>query len=171
VIWLALGGARSGKSALAERRAAQATGPITYVATGALADGDPEWAERVERHRSRRPSTWETVEVPVGGDLVGALRTCGGTALVDSLGTWLAGFPDFIADHRALVTCLAERRAAGHTTLIVSDEVGLGVHPSSEQGRYFRDALGELNRAVSDIADEVVLVVAGRALSFPPTPA
>ncbi|MHB8456155.1 MAG: bifunctional adenosylcobinamide kinase/adenosylcobinamide-phosphate guanylyltransferase, partial [Acidimicrobiales bacterium] len=159
MISVVLGGARSGKSSLAELRAAESSGPVTYFATGQF-DQDPEFAERVLRHRARRPDAWTTVELPWRGDLVGGLQRCAGVALVDSLGTWLAGFPDFVVDHTSLSQCLLERRAAGRDTILVSDEVGLGVHPSTAVGRKFRDALGDLNRSVATIADEVVLVVA-----------
>ncbi|MGO9198046.1 MAG: bifunctional adenosylcobinamide kinase/adenosylcobinamide-phosphate guanylyltransferase [Acidimicrobiales bacterium] len=163
MISLVLGGARSGKSALAERRAAVSDAPVTYLATGVGSD-DADFEDRIARHRERRPDGWETVEVPFAGDLVAELRSCGGTALVDSLGTWLAGFPDFVLEHTPLTSALEERRSAGHLTVVVSEEVGLGVHPSTEAGRRFRDALGELNQAVAEVSDEVWLAVAGRAL-------
>jgi adenosyl cobinamide kinase/adenosyl cobinamide phosphate guanylyltransferase len=81
--------------------------------------------------------------------------------LVDSLGTWLTGHDDLTPDVDALCAALSAR--AGDA-VVVSEEVGLGVHPSSELGRRFRDALGVVNLAVAEVADEVVLVVAGRVL-------
>jgi adenosylcobinamide kinase/adenosylcobinamide-phosphate guanylyltransferase len=81
--------------------------------------------------------------------------------LLDALGTWLARLEGFRADRVALCAALSLR--SGHT-IVVSDEVGLGVHPSTPIGRDFRDALGDLNQSVSAIADEVLLVVAGRVL-------
>jgi adenosyl cobinamide kinase/adenosyl cobinamide phosphate guanylyltransferase len=81
--------------------------------------------------------------------------------LVDALGPWVAGHRDFVVDAGALVEALTSRVG---DSVVVSEEVGLGVHPSTEAGRRFRDALGELNRAIADIADEVLLVVAGRVL-------
>lgn len=166
MISLILGGTRSGKSALAEQVAARARDQVTYLATGDP-QRDPDFASRVERHRERRPGSWQTVEVSRGGDLVGPLDSCLGTVLVDSLGIWLAGFPEFVIDPAPLVEVLQRRRFTGLTTVIVSDEVGLSVHPSSDAGRRFRDALGDLNRAIADISDEVVLVVAGRGLRLP----
>jgi len=157
VITLVLGGARSGKSEVGEQLAARAGDPVTYVATGTATDAD--MALRIARHRERRPAHWETVEV--GGDLPGALRSLRGTVLVDALGTWVAGLDAFEADREALCRALVQR--SGHS-VVVSDEVGLGVHPSSPVGRAFRDALGEVNRAVASTADEVLLVVAGRVL-------
>lgn len=157
MITLVLGGARSGKSELAERMAAQSDAPVTYVATGIAVDD--VMAARIDAHRARRPQSWTTVEA--GVDLVEVLADAAATVLLDALGTWLAGLEGFEVDTSALCTALANR--SGHT-IVVSDEVGLGVHPSSSVGREFRDALGQLNQAVSAIADEVLLVVAGRVL-------
>jgi adenosyl cobinamide kinase/adenosyl cobinamide phosphate guanylyltransferase len=157
VITLVLGGARSGKSALAERLAAALPQPVTYIATAVV--GDADMALRVSEHQARRPRQWRTVEA--GIDLAEAVAAADGTILVDSLGTWLARIPDFAIDGAALGYVL---HARGGDAVIVSDEVGLGVHPSSEAGRRFRDVLGEVNQAVSAVADEVLLVVAGRAL-------
>jgi len=168
-ITLVLGGARSGKSELAERLALALGTAITYVATGPDAEGDDEWAERVRRHRARRDPRWRTVETGPGGQLGETLRSIEGPALVDSLGTWVAGHLDSMVsedEHRSLLDALLERRSNGATTIVVSEEVGLGVHPSTAAGRHFRDALGSLNCAVSEIADAAFLVVAGRVLAL-----
>jgi adenosylcobinamide kinase / adenosylcobinamide-phosphate guanylyltransferase len=162
VIVLVLGGARSGKSAYAERRAARLPEPVTYVAT-ACVDGDAELAARVAEHRARRPPSWTTIES--GPDLPGVLKATPGTIVLDALGPWVASAPDFGVDTAAICSTLTER--AGDT-VVVSEEVGLGVHPAIESGRRFRDALGELNQAVAGVADDVVLVVAGRALRLEP---
>jgi adenosylcobinamide kinase / adenosylcobinamide-phosphate guanylyltransferase len=162
VITLVLGGARSGKSAVAERLAARAAPPVTYIATGS-ADGDADMAARIAAHRARRPDDWSTIEA--GAQLATALAGApDGTVLVDALGTWVAAHADLAPDVAALVAALDGRRG---DTIIVSEEVGLGVHPSSETGRRFRDVLGETNTTVAAIADEVLLVVAGRALKLP----
>lgn len=155
MITLVLGGARSGKSAVAE---SLVDGDVVYLATATVTDAD--FAERVERHRARRPPSWATVES--GPDLADALRSCGDRpVLVDSLGTWLAGVERFAADVDGLVEALRARTAA---TVVVSEEVGLGVHPETEVGRRWRDAVGEANQAVAAVADDVLLVVAGRVL-------
>jgi adenosylcobinamide kinase/adenosylcobinamide-phosphate guanylyltransferase len=159
---LVLGGSRSGKSEVAERRAAELAGdgPVTYVATGWAPDGsDPSWQARVAAHQLRRPPTWTTVEA--GPDLAAAVVTASGVVLVDSLGTWVSGADGFAVDVGALVDVLVGRDAP---TVLVSDEVGLGVHPETALGVAFRDALGDANRAVAAAADEVLLVVAGRVL-------
>ncbi len=173
-ITLVLGGARSGKSEVAEATARAAGPPVTYLATGAGPEAGGAWADRVQRHRRRRPAAWTTVEVGPGGDLPGALEAVEGTALVDSLGPWLAGVPGFgeggsegLVD-RLLEACRA-RQVRRCPTVVVSDEVGLGVHPPTVAGLEFRDALGSLNRRVGDLADAVALVVAGRALWLPPS--
>jgi adenosylcobinamide kinase/adenosylcobinamide-phosphate guanylyltransferase len=161
VITLLLGGARSGKSALAERIAARDPA-VTYVATGWASDS--EMKARIEAHRSRRPLHWITVEMASPSDLPTALTAAEGTVLLDALGTWVAGHLDFQIDTTAFIDALVGRRG---DTIVVSDEVGLGVHPSTEVGQHFRDALGTLNHAVADVADEVLLVVAGRVLPLP----
>ena len=158
MITLVLGGARSGKSVLAERLASHHAGPVTYVATS-CPQGDADLSARIAAHQARRPRSWATVEAH--GSLVEELGRLQGTVLVDSLGTWVASCPQFDVDVAGLCTALTAR--AGDT-VVVSDEVGMGVHPSTEVGRRFRDALGEVNRRVADVADEVLRVVAGRAL-------
>jgi adenosyl cobinamide kinase/adenosyl cobinamide phosphate guanylyltransferase len=157
MITLVLGGARSGKSELAEQLAAAEAGPVTYIATAVVTDDD--FAARVDAHRARRPQSWTTIEA--GAGLVEVLGSVEGTALVDSLGTWLAASPGFAGDITGLLYVLRNRHAG---TVLVSEEVGLGVHPSTELGGRFRDALGGLNRQVSAVADDVFLVVAGRCL-------
>jgi adenosyl cobinamide kinase/adenosyl cobinamide phosphate guanylyltransferase len=163
VITLVLGGTRSGKSELAERIAASWQQPVTYVATGQVTDHD--MAARIAAHQARRPTDWTTVEA--GADLPVVLDKVEGAALVDSLGTWVAGCDDLVPDTNGLCSVLARRAA---DTVIVSEEVGLGVHAPTEIGRRFADALGELNQAVAAVADQVLLAVAGRALPLPPVP-
>jgi adenosyl cobinamide kinase/adenosyl cobinamide phosphate guanylyltransferase len=167
VITLVLGGTRSGKSEVAERLAAAAAGGgrVTYVATGPAAGDDGDWAARVARHRDRRPAGWATVEAAAGADLPALVAELEGAVLVDSLGTWLAGRESLTADGAALCAALAGRRG---DTVVVSEEVGLGVHPPTAVGRAFADALGALNRTVAGAADRVLLVVAGRVLPLDP---
>jgi adenosyl cobinamide kinase/adenosyl cobinamide phosphate guanylyltransferase len=166
VITLVLGGARSGKSAVAEALAARGGPQVTYVAT-MDPSGDAELQARVDAHRERRDASWTTVDAT--DDLARTLTLVHGTALVDSLGPWVARFgggaDPVEGQAAALCEVLAERDG---DTVVVSDEVGLAVHPSSKEGRWFRDALGLLNHAVSEVADKVYLVVAGRALELPP---
>lgn len=157
MLTLVLGGARSGKSEVAERLAAGAGDDVVYVATGTATDVD--MAARIVAHRRRRPAGWQTVETTDLVAAVGALPAR--PALIDSLGTWVASSNDFDVDVDALVAVL---RARAMPTIVVSEEVGMGVHPETDVGRRWRDALGEVNRTVAGAADEVLLVVAGRTL-------
>jgi len=143
---------------VAERLVGQHPDPVTYVATMVLGD-DSDLAARVALHRQRRPPAWATMEA--GPRLADSLRSLVGTALVDSLGSWLSAQPAMAVDAPALCSALVERHG---DSVVVSDEVGMGVHPSTPVGRQFRDALGSLNQAVASVADRTYLVVAGRAL-------
>ena len=158
MITLVLGGARSGKSAVAEARAARLAAPLTYVATALVDPADPDHVARIAAHRARRDPAWATIEA--GADLVAVVRDTPGSLLVDSLGTWVTALASG-PDGAALAAALRDREG---DSVVVSEEVGLGVHPSSELGRRFRDVLGEVNQQVAAVADEVLLVVAGRVL-------
>jgi adenosylcobinamide kinase/adenosylcobinamide-phosphate guanylyltransferase len=163
VIVLVLGGTRSGKSAIAERVAHRYGGAVVYVATGSARSDDSDMARRIAAHRASRPSSWTTVEA--GRDLVQAVRAdTDDPMVVDALGTWVAAHDDLDVDADALVEALAARTGP---TIVVSEEVGLAVHPTSAAGRAFVDVMGVLNRRVAELADEVLLVVAGRVLVLP----
>lgn len=174
---LILGGARSGKSRYAERLLGDRA--VTYVATGAIPDGsDPEWEERVRRHRSDRPVAWTTVETH---DLAGAIGASTRPVLVDCLGAWLArvvdqaeGWEDVETGRAAVATASAALvrawTAARVDVVLVSNEVGLGVVPGTASGMFFRDELGRLNAALAGSADRVHLVMAGRVLDLSDTP-
>lgn len=157
MITLFLGGARSGKSVMAEQMVAGLPAPVIYLATAVV--GDPDHAERVAAHRARRDPSWVTIEA--AADLAARVCEVDGSVLIDSLGAWVAAAPEFAVDLTGLCRALTAR--AGDT-VVVSEEVGLGVHPSSAAGRRFRDALGQVNSAVAEVSDEVFLVVAGRVL-------
>jgi adenosyl cobinamide kinase/adenosyl cobinamide phosphate guanylyltransferase len=161
-----LGGARSGKSALAVRLARVSALPVTILATAEARDG--EMAERIDRHRAERPTDWLTVEEPV--DLRGALGGAREDAFVviDCLTFWVAnllerGWDDAAAEGEAEAVA---RLAAGRDAPVVaiSNEVGMGVVPVSELGRSYRDLLGRVNQIWVDAAGEAALVVAGRRL-------
>ncbi|HEY5023552.1 MAG TPA: bifunctional adenosylcobinamide kinase/adenosylcobinamide-phosphate guanylyltransferase [Acidimicrobiales bacterium] len=158
MITLVLGGARSGKSAVAESLAGALAPPVTYIATLEVGD-DSELAARVEGHRARRPPGWRTIEA--GADLPLVLRAVEGSVLVDSLGPWVGAAPGMAVDAAELCRALTGRVG---DTVVVTEEVGLSVHPSTLEGRVFRDAVGALNQAVAAHADDVILVVAGRTL-------
>ncbi|MCE2532203.1 MAG: bifunctional adenosylcobinamide kinase/adenosylcobinamide-phosphate guanylyltransferase [Acidimicrobiia bacterium] len=166
MITLVLGGTASGKSLIAEELAGELGNDVTFVATAVATPGDADHAARIDAHRARRPASWSTLECSALADLPGHLRRIAGVALVDSLGSWLALAPGFdVSSETAdLLAALAERDAP---TVLVSEEVGLAVHPPSEAGRRYTEALGELNQRVAAAADRVLLVVAGRALELP----
>jgi len=160
---LVLGGVSSGKSAWAEARAARYP-RVTYVATAEA--GDAEMAERLRRHRARRPAHWRTREA--GDDLPELLRAHRGAAhclLVDGLGLWLARFVDDPARLEAAAAALpAALEAASGPVLLVSDEVGLGGVAAHPVARRFADHLGRLNQALAARCARVVLVAAGLPL-------
>lgn len=162
-VTLVLGGARSGKSAYAERLI-EARGQGLYLATGEA--GDAEMAERIRRHRERRGAAWATLEVPL--DLAPSLARHARPdrpILVDCLTLWLANLlgagRDVETAAEELLTTLP--RLAG-AVVFVANEVGLGIVPPTPLGRTFRDHAGRLNQAMAAAADRVVLVVAGLPL-------
>jgi len=160
-----LGGARSGKSALAVRLAGQ---QATFVATGTAED--EEMAERIRRHRAERPAGWTTIEVPIA--LGAALDSVASeeTLVVDCLSLWVsnllaAGREDAAVEEEAAAVA---QQAAARTgsTIVVSNEVGLGIVPVNPLGRRYRDLLGLVNRVFVAEADRALLVVAGRGIEL-----
>ena len=174
------GGARSGKSAHAQRLAAATGRAVVYVAT--MEPRDAELALRVEAHRATRPAAWSTVEAPL--DPAGALAAADPAAclLIDCLSLWVANrfaplgeepLPEAaVRLERALgaeaARLAAAARAREGETIVVSNEAGSGVVPAWPLGRAWRDALGRVNQRVAAAADRAWLLVAGRALELPP---
>jgi nicotinate-nucleotide--dimethylbenzimidazole phosphoribosyltransferase len=173
---LVLGGARSGKSAFAERWVSDLPdlGPVTYVATAGTRPGDEEWAERVRRHQQRRPASWRTRE---DTDVAAVLRNAEGTVIVECLSLWLTAVLDdagawdgrdaLVSVDAAIDDLVDAWRSCRARIVAVSNEVGSGIVPATPSGRLFRDLLGTLNQQVAAEADRVVLCVAGRALDLP----
>ena len=169
---LVVGGARSGKSAEAERLLA-ADAAVTYVATAYPADHDDEWADRVRRHRESRRPHWATVE---SLDLVPLLAADGEPLLVDCLTLWLTRVMDrhdawdddvwATTGEKAVqaeVDALTEAwRTTGRRVVAVTNEVGQGVVPDSAAGRRFRDQMGRLNARLAAVTEEVLWCTAGR---------
>ncbi|GAA2874641.1 adenosylcobinamide kinase/adenosylcobinamide-phosphate guanylyltransferase [Aminobacter niigataensis] len=155
-----LGGARSGKSAHAERLITQFPAPWTYIATAQAYDD--EMRERISIHRGRRGDGWLTLDAPL--DLVGALGSVldGTPVLVDCLTLWLTNH--MLADHDVeaesarLADVLSRPRGPW---FVVSNEVGLGIVPDNALARRFRDDTGRLNQKVAAAADEVLFMVSG----------
>lgn len=163
------GGARSGKSRLAEELSLAHGEPLLYVATGSGRDG--EMAERIERHRLRRGDAWQTIEEPL--DLVGVLQGHDGwfrATLVDCITLWLTNMLLATNDREGV---LAEvRRTTGlfaglQTPLyLVSNEVGMGIVPDTPLGRTFRDLAGEANEILAAAADQAYVVFSGLPLKL-----
>jgi adenosylcobinamide kinase / adenosylcobinamide-phosphate guanylyltransferase len=174
---LVTGPVRSGKSRHAEHLLWQHAS-VTYVATGRPADtDDPEWSRRVEGHQLRRPASWHTVET---ADVAGAIDAATGSVLVDCLGTWLTalvdevGWDDLVAA-ADLVRAAGDRLveslcAATDPVVVVTNEVGWSLVPTTASGRFFQDELGRLDARVAAVAAHVHLVVAGRVLDLSGAP-
>jgi adenosylcobinamide kinase/adenosylcobinamide-phosphate guanylyltransferase len=163
---LILGGARSGKSAWAERLADSTVGLPVYLAPAEA--GDAEMAERIRRHRERRGPRWRTIEEPL--EICAALqRECrpGQVVLVDCLSLWLSNLMgagrDVDQEVARLLTALGALEAP---VVLVSNEVGMGIVPANALARDFRDDLGRLNQAVARVAELVVFVAAGLPLAL-----
>lgn len=155
-----LGGARSGKSAHAERLVTTTPAPWAYVATAQAFDREME--ERIAHHQARRAGGWRTVEAPL--DLVGTLEAVPDERplLLDCLTLWLSNHllaeSDVAAEADRLVAVLSRPRGPW---VVVANEVGLGIVPDNVLARRFRDEAGRLNQQVAAIADTVLFMTAG----------
>jgi adenosylcobinamide kinase/adenosylcobinamide-phosphate guanylyltransferase len=166
---LVLGGVRSGKSSFALRLAARSGERVTFIATAEA--GDDEMRHRVERHKQSRPVHWRTVEAPTAvGEALSAAATDADVVVIDCLGFLTANLmgraePE-AADAEALLDAEMEVLLAAHqrgaaTTIVVSNEVGMGVVPPYPTGRQFRDLLGRANQRMAMAADRVYWMLAG----------
>jgi adenosylcobinamide kinase / adenosylcobinamide-phosphate guanylyltransferase len=159
VLTLILGGAKSGKSRLAQRMAMPAA-RVTYIATWKRVD-DAEMLARIERHRESRPASWTTIEEPLA--LADAVeRAAADVVIVDCLTIWLSNlcFERIDDQARAQLDRIAAVAKAGHV-ILVSNDVGGGTIPEHPVARAFRDSQGMLNQWAAEVADEVILTVAG----------
>ena len=168
MLQLILGGARSGKSRLAEKLAAESGCAVTYIATSQPLDG--EMNERVRHHRERRPAHWALIEEPI--ELARVLREharADACLLVDCLTLWLTNLlmledPQRLNSERdALLQCLAELPGE---IVFVSNETGMGVVPLGELTRRYVDEAGWLHQALAERCQRVVLTVAGLPLTL-----
>jgi len=167
-ITLLVGGARSGKSARALRLALDWEGQVVFVAT---AEGrDAEMAARIARHRLERPASWRTVEAPL--ELARAFDSIPARAFVilDCLTLWVAnaleaGWSDEDVERAAaaVATIAAERE---QPSVVVTNEVGLGLVPQTELGRAYRDLLGRVNAVFAAEAEQAYFMIAGRTLEL-----
>ncbi|WP_321835954.1 bifunctional adenosylcobinamide kinase/adenosylcobinamide-phosphate guanylyltransferase [Pseudomonas kulmbachensis] len=168
MLQLILGGARSGKSRLAEKLAAQSGCAVTYIATSQPLDG--EMSERVRHHRERRPVEWALIEEPV--ELARVLRDnarADACLLVDCLTLWMTNLlmledpQRLITERDALLECLADLPGE---IVFVSNETGMGVVPLGELTRRYVDEAGWLHQALAERCQRVVLTVAGLPLTL-----
>ena len=172
MITLILGGARSGKSAYAEKLAGDSDFPVTYIATAQVYDD--EFAKRVNHHQARRPKDWQTIETP--HYLSAALETsihAGHSLIVDCLTLWLAQCicpecapPEGVSWEVERAKFLAYLEKFEGNLILVSNEVGMGIVPLGAINRQFQDEQGRLNQAVAALADEVFFVAAGLPLKL-----
>jgi len=178
---LVLGGARSAKSTLALKiahrwEAAQtrsASSTVTMIATAPEIPGDDDLAERIRSHQDERPSQWVTVEEPT--DLLSALKgvdasPTAGCVIIDCVTLWVNNLL-WRGDTSEQVIRIASQTAQfaasrPYPTVVVSNEVGLGIHPASAEGREFRDLLGRVNTIWASQADHSYFLVAGRILDL-----
>jgi adenosyl cobinamide kinase/adenosyl cobinamide phosphate guanylyltransferase len=162
---LLIGGARSGKSALALRLAATQRAPVVFVATAEA--GDAEMSERIERHRRERPAAWDTVEEPLALQATIEQAPDASCLIVDCLTLWtanaLAALGAAAAEAEAAAAAAAAACRSG-TTIVVTNEVGLGIVPDNELSRDYRDLLGRVNSSWAELAERVLLLIAGRVL-------
>ena len=165
------GGARSGKSAYAERLASGSGMVVTYIAT-ARRSADAEFSTRIALHRARRPRHWDQVEEPV--DLAGALRHTAAPdrcVLIDCLTLWLANLLFPAEEQAGSVDAPAQIDAflnvcekAPGKVIVVSNEIGMGVVPMGAETRRYVDELGRLNQRVAALAGAATLMAAGLPL-------
>ena len=167
-ITLLVGGARSGKSARALRLASDWDGQVVFVATAE--DRDSEMAARIARHQLERPASWRTIEAPL--ELVRAFDSipAGAFVILDCLTLWVAnaleaGWTDEDVERAAAAVATI---AAGRErpTVVVTNEVGLGVVPQTALGRAYRDLLGRVNAVFAAEAEHAYLMIAGRVLEL-----
>lgn len=161
---LLLGGARSGKSSLAERLAATHQGEVSVLATAEAIDDD--MSDRIARHRHDRPDDWLTIEEPL--HVASAAGRATGCLIVDCMTVWLGNAMHHGWDEERItgeVSALTSvLRSRPEPSVVVSNEVGLGIHPETALGREYRDILGRVNARLAAASRESYFVVAGRVL-------
>ena len=177
---LVLGGARSGKSAWAQRRALENGRSVVLIATAVA--GDAEMAARIARHREDRPADWIVVEEPVAlADVLARHAAPDRCLVVDCLTLWLANLLCPAGSHGQLADAEGDTlrmfehertqllsvlpQLAGHI-ILVSNEIGLGVVPADAVSRWFGDEAGRLHQELARLCDRVTMMVAGLSLEL-----
>ena len=171
-IHLILGGARSGKSAFAEKLATDSGLPVTYIATAQVYDA--EFGQRVAHHKNRRPLNWQTIEQSFSlGQSLKRHADNDRCIIVDCLTLWLAQCicpdcdrPQGLVWQDERSSLLEALSALPGMILLVSNEVGMGIVPLGEINRQFQDEQGRLNQAVAEMADKVSFIAAGLPLKL-----
>jgi adenosyl cobinamide kinase/adenosyl cobinamide phosphate guanylyltransferase len=162
-----VGGVRSGKTTLATDIARRHGGSVTYLATAPRIPDDADLEGRIETHRAERPGHWVTVEeeLAIATEIEAAESD---VVVVDCLTTWVANQLHHGAGHDEVRSAASEAAAtcarSTARVVVVSNELGMGIHPTSELGRRYRDLLGWVNQEFARHADQSLLLVAGRAL-------
>jgi adenosyl cobinamide kinase/adenosyl cobinamide phosphate guanylyltransferase len=181
MLTLLIGGARSGKSALAERLAAASGRPVTFIAT--MEARDDETRERIAAHRAGRPLTWATIEEPLCVEDAFAAVEAGRCVTLDCVTLWISNLllealPDADTASARQVSDVVEsianrtqrlaRALAAYDgdVIAVTNEVGMGIVPANPLGRAFRDALGRANAVLASRAERMYMLVAGHALDI-----
>ena len=163
-LYFITGGARSGKSAFAEKLADGFSGKRAYIATAQALDA--EMVERIEHHRKRRGASWDTFEEPLAVDeLIRKLSDRYRVVLLDCLTLWLSNvIAHTDGDGRVTLRSdelVAALRDFGGVCIAVSNEVGLGIVPDNPLARRFRDLAGMLNQKAAQAADEAYFMASG----------
>jgi adenosylcobinamide kinase / adenosylcobinamide-phosphate guanylyltransferase len=164
------GGARSGKSTYAQKAALALSHNPVYVATSKVTEDDEEFASRVQRHQEERDERWTTYEEPMD---VAKLPLQGKVVVVDCVTLWLSNFFTFYESDVELCLEAVQREIDHLSTLdasiyIVSNELGMGLHASTEAGRKFTDLQGWTNQYIAQKADTVIFMVAGIPITIKP---
>jgi adenosylcobinamide kinase/adenosylcobinamide-phosphate guanylyltransferase len=168
-IYFITGGARSGKSAFAEKLASELPGKRAYLATAQALD--PEMAARIEKHRKDRDLAWDTYEEPLAvAELLKKLSGRYDVVLLDCLTLWLSNVIAHTESDVAVFSRSDELISAisdfNGVCIVVSNEVGLGIVPDNPLARKFRDFAGILNQRVAQTADDVYFTAAGIPLKI-----
>ena len=163
---LVLGGARSGKSAFAEKKVLKTSLKPIYIATAEVFDTEME--SRIKVHQQRRDGQWHTIECPI--ELSAALKTLneeGNIILVDCLTLWLSNLMLNDYDIETYWCDLLSHLQNNQSHIVfVANEVGLSIVPENKLARQFRDFAGELNQRIASCADNVYFIAAGLPITL-----
>ena len=162
MLYLITGGERSGKSSYAQNLAQELASNPIYVATARKWDGD--FQKRIDRHQSERDERWINIEEEKN---IGNIDFCGKVAMIDCVTLWLTNF--FVDTKNDIEQCLEQAKAEIEkiiaqkdiTVIIITNEIGMGVHAHTEVGRKFTELQGWMNQFIAKKADKVVLMVSG----------